>query len=47
MTTKLVTLSIVVTGLFKPLRSLWPDCEIGILCGNSNAALYRHHPDVK
>jgi ADP-heptose:LPS heptosyltransferase len=39
--------AIVVTGLFKPLRSLWPDCEIGVLCGGSNAALYRHHPDVK
>lgn len=39
--------AIVVTGLFKPLRALWPDCEIGVLCGPSNAALYRHHPDVK
>lgn len=39
--------AIVVTGLFKPLRALWPDCEIGVLCGGSNAALYRHHPDVK
>jgi ADP-heptose:LPS heptosyltransferase len=39
--------AIVVTGLFKPLRALWPDCEIGVLCGASNAALYRHHPDVK
>jgi ADP-heptose:LPS heptosyltransferase len=39
--------AIVVTGLFKPLHSLWPDCEIGVLCGGSNAALYRHHPDVK
>ncbi len=39
--------AIVVTGLFKPLRTLWPDCEIGVLCGASNAALYRHHPDVK
>ena len=39
--------AIVVTGLFKPLRVHWPDCEIGVLCGGSNAALYRHHPDVK
>ncbi len=39
--------AIVVTGLFKPLHNLWPDCEIGVLCGSSNAALYRHHPDVK
>jgi ADP-heptose:LPS heptosyltransferase len=39
--------AIVMTGLFKPLRALWPDCEIGVLCGASNAALYRHHPDVK
>ncbi len=39
--------AIVVTGLFKPLRAHWPDCEIGVLCGVSNAALYRHHPDVK
>lgn len=39
--------AIVATGLFKPLRALWPDCEIGVLCGPSNAALYRHHPDVK
>jgi ADP-heptose:LPS heptosyltransferase len=39
--------AIVVTGLFKPLRAHWPDCEIGVLCGASNAALYRHHPDVK
>jgi ADP-heptose:LPS heptosyltransferase len=39
--------AIVVTGLFKPLRALWPDCEIGVLCGGSNAALYRFHPDVK
>jgi ADP-heptose:LPS heptosyltransferase len=38
--------AIVVTGLFKPLRAYWPDCEIGVLCGASNAALYRHHPDV-
>jgi ADP-heptose:LPS heptosyltransferase len=39
--------AIVATGLFKPLRTHWPDCEIGVLCGGSNAALYRHHPDVK
>jgi len=39
--------AIVVTGLFKPLRAHWPDCDIGVLCGASNAALYRHHPDVK
>jgi ADP-heptose:LPS heptosyltransferase len=39
--------AIVVTGLFRPLRQLWPDCEIGVLCGASNAALYRFHPDVK
>lgn len=39
--------AIVATGLFKPLRARWPDCEIGVLCGGSNAALYRHHPDVK
>jgi ADP-heptose:LPS heptosyltransferase len=39
--------AIVATGLFKPLRAHWPDCEIGVLCGTSNAALYRHHPDVK
>lgn len=39
--------AIVVTGLFKPLRAHWPDCEIGVLCGGSNAALYRFHPDVK
>ena len=39
--------AIVMTGLFKPLRALWPDCDIGVLCGASNAALYCHHPDVK
>ena len=39
--------AIVMTGLFKPLRALWPDCEIGVLCGATNAALYRYHPDVK
>lgn len=39
--------AIVATGLFKPLRAHWPDCEIGVLCGATNAALYRHHPDVK
>ena len=39
--------AIVMTGLFKPLHKHWPDCEIGVLCGSSNAALYRHHPDVK
>jgi ADP-heptose:LPS heptosyltransferase len=39
--------AIVVTGLFKPLHAHWPDCEIGVLCGPSNAALYKHHPDVK
>jgi len=39
--------AIVATGLFKPLRAHWPDCEIGVLCGGTNAALYRHHPDVK
>ena len=39
--------AIVATGLFKPLRAHWPTCEIGVLCGGSNAALYRHHPDVK
>lgn len=39
--------AIVMTGLFKPLHALWPDCEIGVLCGTSNAALYRHHPDVR
>ena len=39
--------AIVVTGLFRPLRALWPACEIGVLCGGSNAALYQHHPDVK
>ena len=39
--------AIVVTGLFRPLRELWPDCEIGVLCGASNAALYQFHPDVK
>ena len=39
--------AIVMTGLFKPLHALWPDCEIGVLCGPSNAALYEHHPDVK
>jgi ADP-heptose:LPS heptosyltransferase len=39
--------AIVATGLFKPLRVHWPDCQIGVLCGGCNAALYRHHPDVK
>lgn len=39
--------AIVMTGLFKPLRALWPDCEIGVLCGATNAALYQHHPEVK
>jgi ADP-heptose:LPS heptosyltransferase len=39
--------AIVMTGLFKPLHALWPECEIGVLCGASNAALYRNHPDVK
>jgi len=39
--------AIVMTGLLKPLRALWSDCEIGVLCGATNAALYRYHPDVK
>jgi ADP-heptose:LPS heptosyltransferase len=39
--------AIVATGLFKPLRAHWHDCEIGVLCGGSNAELYRYHPDVK
>lgn len=39
--------AIVATGLFKPLRAHIPDCEIGVLCGPSNVALYKHHPDVK
>lgn len=39
--------AIVMTGLFKPLRAHWPDCEIDLLCGSSNAALYQFHPDVK
>jgi ADP-heptose:LPS heptosyltransferase len=39
--------AIVATGLFKPLREHWPDCQIGVLCGATNAALYRHHPDVR
>ena len=39
--------AIVATGLFHPLRTHMPDCEIGVLCGPSNAALYKHHPDVK
>jgi ADP-heptose:LPS heptosyltransferase len=39
--------AIVATGLFAPLRERFPDCEIGILCGASNAALYRFHPAVK
>ena len=39
--------AIVATGLFKPLRAHWPDCEIGVMCGGTNAALYRHHPEVK
>ncbi|BDU57091.1 hypothetical protein LMORI2_00730 [Limnohabitans sp. MORI2] len=39
--------AIVATGIFKPLRTHMPDCEIGVLCGPSNAALYKHHPDVK
>ena len=39
--------AIVVTGLFKQLHAHWPDCDIGVLCGASNAALYRHHPEVK
>jgi ADP-heptose:LPS heptosyltransferase len=39
--------AIVATGLFAPLRARFPDCEIGVLCGASNAALYRFHPEVK
>lgn len=39
--------AIVATGLFAPLRERFPDCEIGVLCGASNAALYRFHPAVK
>lgn len=39
--------AIVMTGLFKPLRAHWPDCEIGVLCGATNAALYQYHPEVK
>lgn len=39
--------AIVATGLLKPLRAHWPDCEVGILCGPSNVELYRHHPAVK
>lgn len=38
--------AIVATGLLKPLRAHWPDCVIDVLCGPSNFALYRHHPDV-
>ena len=39
--------AIVMTGLLKPLRAHWPDCEIGVLCGTSNVVLYQNHPDVK
>lgn len=39
--------AIVATGLLKPLRAHWPDCEIGVLCGPSNAEIYRYHPAIK
>jgi ADP-heptose:LPS heptosyltransferase len=39
--------AIVMTGLLKPLHAYWPDCEIGVLAGPSNAALYRNRPEVK
>jgi ADP-heptose:LPS heptosyltransferase len=39
--------AIVATGLLSPLRTHLPECEIGVLCGPSNDALYEYHPAVK
>ena len=39
--------SIILTGLLKSIVKVWPNAEIGILCGNDNLALYKNHPDVK
>ncbi len=39
--------SIILTGLLNAIVKVWPNAEIGILCGDINLALYKNHPDVK
>ena len=39
--------SIILTGLLNKIVKVWPNAEIGVLCGNVNLALYENHPDVK
>ena len=39
--------SIILTGLLNPIVKVWPNAEIGILCGGINLTLYKNHPNVK
>ena len=39
--------SIILTGLLNPIVKVWPNAEIGILCGGVNLTLYKNHPNVK
>lgn len=39
--------SIILTGLLNTIVKVWPNAEIGILCGNVNLAIYKNHSDVK
>ena len=39
--------SIILTGLLNAIVKVWPNTEIGILCGDANLALYKNHPNVK
>ena len=38
--------AIVLTGVFAPVKERWPDATIGVLCGQTNAVVYRTHPLV-
>jgi ADP-heptose:LPS heptosyltransferase len=39
--------SIIHTGILNPIVKIWPNAEIGVLCGDINIALYKNHPNVK
>ena len=39
--------SIILTGLLNAIVKVWPNTEIGVLCGDVNLALYKNHPNVK
>lgn len=38
--------AIVLTGLLAPIKARWPNARIGVVCGQSNAVVYRAHPLV-